>query len=341
MNPVDGLRTRLDAHAIAHAEWAAQRSSVAVWNILSGYRPGDSELAAAARMGLGGPAMNCHPMFSSSGPEAPILGMRSPTARVPALGDGATTCVSFPGGLTARAGLLAEEDDGFLALAQAYYGAQAAWYATARIGVAGGEIEAAVAEALAPAGIRSMLNPGHLTGYDEWVHSPVFPGSELQIRSGMPFQVDIIPVPLRNGWALNCEDPVTFADAGLRGELARLHPEVAARCAQRRAFVSAELGIDVPEDLLLLSNTPLCLAAPGPTLAPQPPHIGLSEGTARRSAGIASFGRAGAAIAGRPSNFSMNFRSIRSFQRHISGPDRVSGPFCPSASRGPSEISFR
>ncbi|MXN20359.1 Xaa-Pro aminopeptidase [Pseudooceanicola sp. GBMRC 2024] len=260
MNPLDGLRAILDVHGIAHAEWAAQRSSVAVWNIVSGYREGDSEFQAAARMGHDGLAMNVHPMFSSAAPGTAILGMRSPTARRTARGDGATTCVSFPGGLTARAGMLDSGNDAFLEVARGYYAAQIAWYETAGLGTRGGEIEAVVREVLERAGLRSMLNPGHLTGYDEWVHSPVFPGSELPIASGMPFQVDIIPAPLPDGQALNCEDPVTFADAALRAELAALYPKVAERCEARRRFVAQELGIEVAPDLLLMSNTPLCLA---------------------------------------------------------------------------------
>jgi hypothetical protein len=69
----------------------------------------------------------------------------------------------------------------------------------------------AVASALAAGDLRSALNPGHLTGHDEWVHTPVRPGSTDRIASGMPFQVDIIPAPMPTGWALNCEDGVAFA----------------------------------------------------------------------------------------------------------------------------------
>ena len=59
----------------------------------------------------------------------------------------------------------------------------------------------------------------------------------------MPFQVDIIPTPMRAGWALNCEDGVVFADAALRAELKARHPAVAERIEARRKFVRDELGI--------------------------------------------------------------------------------------------------
>lgn len=112
---------------------------------------------------------------------------------------------------------------------------------------------------LARGGLKSALNPGHLTGHDEWINSPVRPGSEDRIVSGMPFQVDIIPVPMPDGWALNCEDAVTFADAGLRAELEQRYPEVAGRIAARRDFIRREIGVDLSDNILPLSSTPLCL----------------------------------------------------------------------------------
>jgi hypothetical protein len=259
MHPTDGLRAVVDVDQIAEAEWAASRASLAVWRIISGFRLGDSEYAAAARMGYAGDPMNCHPMLSTSGGSAPVVGMRSPSARVPALGDGATTAIGYWGGLTARAGMIAEQNDAFLEVAKSYFAAQVIWYETADIGIEGGAIHEAVVATLARGNLRSALNPGHLTGHDEWLHSPIRPGSTERLASGMPFQVDIIPTPMPTGWALNCEDPVTFADHALRDKLRVHHPAVAARFDARRAFVRDSLGIEVKDSQLLLSAIPLCL----------------------------------------------------------------------------------
>ena len=260
MHPVDGLRTVVDVDQIAEAEWAATRASAAVWRIVSGFQLGDSEYAAAARMGYAGEAMNCHPMLSTSDATAQVIGLRGPTARVPGKGDGATTAVSYWGGLTARAGLVTDMDEAFLATAKAYFAGLMSWYETADIGVEGGAIYEAVVSKLADGKLKSALNPGHLTGHEEWLHSPIRPGSSEKIASGMPFQVDIIPVPMPNGWSLNCEDAVTFADADLRQKLAAKYPEIAARFDARRAYVKSELGIEVRDNILLLSNIPLSLA---------------------------------------------------------------------------------
>lgn len=259
MHPTEGLRAVVDVDQIAEAEWAAGRSAAAVWRIISGFALGDNELMIASRMGYAGEPMNCHPMLATSGASAPVVGLRSPTARVPAHGDGITSAVSYWGGLTARAGLIRERDDAFLKVSMDYFAGLLAWYETADIGVEGGAVHEAVVSTLARGNLKSALNPGHLTGHDEWMHSPIRPDSCERIVSGMPFQIDIIPAPMPNGWALNCEDPVTFADEMLRAEIRGKYPEIFARFEARRTFVRETLGVDVKDNILLLSAIPLCL----------------------------------------------------------------------------------
>ena len=260
MHPTEGLRAIIDADQIAMHEWAGARASAMLWRILSGVKIGDSEYAAASRMNYEGEPFNVHLMLASGDAASPVVGLRSPTVRMLRRGDGIVGAIGLWGGLSARGGLLSDHDDDFLKIASAYFAGLIAWYEAADIGTFGGDIFSAVAEALARGGLRSSLNPGHLTGYDEWLHSPVQPGSFGRISSGMPFQVDIIPVPLRAGHALNCEDPVVFADAALRGELDARHPAVARRIAARRSFIREAIGIDLKETILPLSSTPLCLA---------------------------------------------------------------------------------
>ena len=98
-----------------------------------------------------------------------------------------------------------------------------------------------------------MLNPGHLIGADEWMHSPIRLGSGEDLASGMVLQCDIIPTPLPSGTALNCEDTVALADAGLRQELAREYPDVWARIEARRGFMAEGLGLALGPEVLPLS----------------------------------------------------------------------------------------
>ncbi|WP_316858669.1 Xaa-Pro aminopeptidase [uncultured Cohaesibacter sp.] len=259
MHPETGLRAVVDVHQIAAGEWGAARASAAVWRIVTGARPGETEYQAASRMGYEGEELSAHLMFASSPKGTPVVGLRSPRARTLVKGDGVTTAVSYWGGLSSRAGLLAEEDDAFLSVAKAYFEGLIAWYETVDIGVAGGVVHDAVVAQLAKGNLKSALNPGHLVGHDEWISTPFRPNSDEKIASGMPFQVDIIPVPQPDGWALNNEDAATIADAALRSELKRLYPEVHARIEARRAFMKDVLGVDLKESILPLSNTPLCL----------------------------------------------------------------------------------
>ncbi|MDW6022450.1 Xaa-Pro aminopeptidase [Mesorhizobium sp. BAC0120] len=259
MHPETGLRTQVDVDQIAAWEWSATRCSLALWQIVSGVREGDTEYDAVARMRYTGEPINVHTMFASAAPGEPVIGLRSPTARRLRRGDGVTTALGFWGALSSRAGLLDTENDAFQAKASGYFEALCTWYAAADIGIAGGDLYAAVVETLARAGLRSALNPGHLTGHEEWMHTPVRPGSSDRIRSGMPFQVDVIPVPMSAGQALNCEDPVTFADEALRAELVARHPDCAARIEKRRTFMRDVLGVEVKPSILPLSATPLML----------------------------------------------------------------------------------
>ena len=259
MHPETGLRAVVDVHEIAAMEWGAARASAAVWRIVQGARDGDDEFTAAARMAYAGEPLSCHVMFASASPGGPVIGLRSPNGRRLVRGDGVTTAVGYWGGLSCRAGLFTDHDDDFLETARAYFRGLAEWYDVADIGVTGGEIFACVTEALAEHGLDQALNPGHLVGHDEWVNTPVRPGSTERLRSGMPFQVDIIPVPMKDNQALNHEDSVVFADAVLRAELASLYPAVHARIEVRRDFVRDEIGIALKPSILPLSHAPLAL----------------------------------------------------------------------------------
>lgn len=88
MHPTDGLRAVIDADQIALHEWAGARASASLWRILSGVKVGDSEYEAVARMKYEGEPFNVHPMLASGDESSPIIGLRSPGARILRRGDG-------------------------------------------------------------------------------------------------------------------------------------------------------------------------------------------------------------------------------------------------------------
>jgi len=253
INPETGLRIRNSAAQIAAFEWGAARASAAVLRVVQGARPGMTEFEAAGLFGYQGEPLTVHPLVIS-GRDRRIT-LRSPSARVLEHGDAITTAIGYWGGLSCRAGLLTDTvDEAFVEqYVLPYYRTLATWLTTVGIGVTGGEIQAAVDAALGDAPFHSFLNPGHLTAYEEWLHSPVSPGSTIPLQSGMVFAADIIPTPLPPHYALNSEDTIALADESLRDELARDFPATWARIQARRAFMEEKLGLELRTEVLPLS----------------------------------------------------------------------------------------
>ena len=259
MNPVNGLRSIVSAAEIAKMEWGTARASAAVLRVVHGTRPGMTELEAIGAMGYQGEPMTCHPILASS--DWTMNGLRSPTTRVIEEGDAVSCGIGYWGGLCCRAGIVSGEGDSEFveSVVKPYFAAVAAWWQTLAIGVAGGEVFDAVIAPLAQTTFLPMLNPGHLTSYDEWVHSPIYEGSLDPISSGMVLQCDIIPTPLAPGQALNCEDTVAIADGPLRAEIAIQYPELWNRIEARRAFMEDRLGLRLHPEVLPLSHAPAYL----------------------------------------------------------------------------------
>ncbi len=256
MHPTHGLKSRNSSAQIAAYGWAAEQASTSVLRIVRGARPGMSEREAAGLMGYQGDPFSCHMMMvSGSKADAPIVGLRSPTGRTLAHGDGVTSAVGYWGSLCARAGVLLDEPDpSFVNTYVApYFNAIATWWQTLRIGVTGDEMHHAVMHALDGAVFKPALNPGHLVATDEWTHSPIRPGSTERMAAGMALQCDIIPSPMPAGYALNCEDTVALADAQLRAELRTHHPTLWSQIEARRTFMRDALGISLAEEVLPLS----------------------------------------------------------------------------------------
>lgn len=272
MNPADGLRAINEVDQLAAFEFAACFASQALRNVWAGVQPGMTELAAARLMGLNGLPHACHTMLS--GGARAQFGLPSPSLAKLARGSPVTMAVGLHGALSARAGFLvadAEElpetiRDYVPRLVAPYFGAVAAWYETLAIGVTGGTLHEAVHSRIGDAFFGVSLNPGHLIHIDEWMHSPVFAGSTIPLRSGMALQADVIPATGTPYFTTNMEDGVALADADLRADFATAYPGAWARILARRAFMRDVLGIRLAPEVLPFSN--LAGALPPFWLAP-------------------------------------------------------------------------
>jgi hypothetical protein len=265
-DPSDGLRVLNEPEQIASLEWASCHTSSGLRSLLVGLRPGMSEGEAVALLGWNGWPLSCHLMLTA-GPRA-RHGLLSPGDRAITRGDPFTTAFGIWGALTCRAGFVVEDADELPEaisdyverLVAPYFAAIGAWYAALHIGQTGGALQAVIDEHLGDPFFGIFLNPGHQIHLDEWVASPIYRGSTVELRSGMALQVDVIPATGTDYFTTNIEDGIVLADDALRDELARSYPDLWSRVQGRRAFMATSLGIDLHPDVLPLSNLPAVLA---------------------------------------------------------------------------------
>ncbi|MGE0499561.1 MAG: hypothetical protein AB7I79_09910 [Rhizobiaceae bacterium] len=260
MNPGDGLRAINDVDQLAAFEFAATFASQGVRNVVERAEPGMTELGAARLIGMNGLPQSAHPMLTAGRRAA--YGLPSPSLDMLRQGDPITCAYGVQGGLSARAGFLAEGPQDLPAdirdyverLVAPYFSAAVAWYETIGIGATGGALWNAVHDRIGEPFFGVSLNPGHLIHIDEWLHSPVFSGSTLPVRSGMAVQVDIIPATGTKWFTTNIEDGIAIADTALREELSARYPEAWSRIEMRRAFMTDELGVRLKPEVLPFSN---------------------------------------------------------------------------------------
>lgn len=260
-----GLRARCSASEIAFFEYSNTKASEAMKRIHFAARPGmtDHELLEHAR--YDGLPLACS-MTLKTGPNR--ISLASASGNRLERGHFWSANISYWGSNVCRAAWVAEDEtdlppaarDYVDAFAGPYFAAMCEWLGELRIGHLGGDLYRLIQQRLPFDRYRVFLNPGHLIHLDEWVSSPFFEGSEIEVASGMVIQTDVIPSsPVYSSTRM--EDGVAIADQALRDELRRDFPECAARCDARRAFLAGTLGVQLPEEVLPLSNI-ACIVAP-------------------------------------------------------------------------------
>jgi len=261
----DGLRVVNEVEQLASFEHAACFTSQGVRRLLHGLRPGMRERDAVALLGWNGAPLSCHLMLTAG--ERASLGLLSPGDRVIERGDRFTVAFGIWGALNCRAGFVVEDAaelpegirDYVDRLVAPYVGAVAEWYGALHVGQTGGALHEIVARRLGDPFFGIFLNPGHQIHLDEWVNSPIAPGSTVELRSGMALQVDVIPATGTEYFTTNIEDGVALADEGLRTAFAHTYPQAWERISARRRFMEDALGIALHPDVLPFSNIPAWL----------------------------------------------------------------------------------
>jgi hypothetical protein len=261
----DGLRVLNEVDQLAAFEYAACHTSQGVRRLLFGLRPGMREDEAVRLLEWNGRPLSCHLMLSSG--ERAALGLLGPSQRRIRRGDPFTVAFGIWGALNCRAGFVVEDaaelpngiTDYVERLVRPYFEAVAEWYRELRIGRTGSVFQEIVDRHLGDPFFGISLNPGHQIHLDEWVNSPMSPGSSVELRSGMALQVDIIPATGSGYFTTNVEDGVALADEPLRWAFESRHPQAWGRIQARRRFMDEALGIRLHPDVLPFSNIPAYL----------------------------------------------------------------------------------
>jgi Xaa-Pro aminopeptidase len=265
IDAADGLRVVNEVDQLAAFEYAACQTSQGIRRLLAGLRPGMTEREAVRLLDWNGMPLSCHLMLTA-GPRA-TLGLLSPGDRPIERGDRFTVAFGVWGALNCRAGFVVEDAAELPAsirdyvdrLVAPYFAAVADWYGALRIGQTGGRLQEIIDRRLGDPFFGIFLNPGHQLHLDEWVNSPITRGSTIELRSGMVFQVDIIPATGTDYFTTNIEDGVALADEPLREAFATAYPAAWERIQARRRFMRDAIGIDLHPDLLPFSNLPAFL----------------------------------------------------------------------------------
>jgi hypothetical protein len=248
-----GVRALATAREIALFEYTNGLASEGMKRVLFGLTPGETDRDALSKAGFNGSPQACH-WTAKTGPCR--VSLASPRGQVLEVGQPFSANISYWGANCCRSAWLAKGRQDLPVAARdyvnnfagPYFAAMAEWFSLLEVGTPGGELYAAIARRLPFDQFGIFLNPGHLIHFDEWTSSPIYRGSEIPLESGMVLQSDVI------------------ADLELRLALRAEFPELSSRCDHRRGFMMGVLGIELPDDVLPLSN--LCGLAPPYLLNP-------------------------------------------------------------------------
>jgi len=279
MHPGYGLRATCSPFEIAYFEYTNGQAAESAKRIIFSLQEGMTDHSAVESGRLNGDPLSCHITFVTG--RNTNYGLCGPSGELIRRGQPLAFNVSYWGSNICRAGWIASSaadlpdsaSDYIASFAGPYFEAMSEWFGLMKLGTLGHSVYDLIQERLPFDRFGIYLNPGHLIHLDEWVSSPFYRGSGIPVASGMAIQVDVIPQSSKY-FSTRMEDGLVIADAELRRKLKQSAPDCLARCQKRRSFMSDVLGIELPEEVLPLSNT--CAIVPPFFLSP---HIVIAMET--------------------------------------------------------------
>ncbi len=254
-----GVRTKNNANEIAHYEFGACLASRNMLKAMDAIEAGKSEMEVGQYLSAYGQSNNVV-MISATGDRFKNANLY-PTDKKIMLGDKVSLTTGFSGGLSSRSGyavesrndLLKENSDYLEKVVIPYLKAYRTWLEEIHIGMTGGALYDLIEEILPKEKYGWHLNPGHLVANEEWMSSPFYQNSTIQLRSGMLFQIDIIP-SVRGYAGISAEEGVALADASLQTSIQASYPLLWERFTERRKYIQEILNIQISEEILPMSD---------------------------------------------------------------------------------------
>ncbi len=256
----DGARNTNNANEIAHYEYGASLASDSILNAMDKLEEGVSELELGDLLVRNGQHTNVV-TIAASGPRF-IKANMFPTDNKVKVGDTISLTVGHFGGSSSRAGFAVHDEselpegqkDYLEKVVKPYFNAYVNWLEKIHVGMKGKELYEVVETVLPKAQYGWTLNPGHLTAEEEWSCSPVREDSEEVLKSGMMFQIDIIP-SIKGYGGISGESTIVLADENLKKRLEEEYPETYQRMVERADYIRNILGIDLSKDVLPMCST--------------------------------------------------------------------------------------
>lgn len=257
---VDGVRTVNNANELAHYEYGANLASTCILTAMNAVDVGVTEAELGNLLTAEG-QINSVVTIAATGQRFEFANVY-PTHKAVKLSDPLSLTTGYKGGLSSRTGFVVENEaqlpenqsDYLERMVKPYYHAVVTWLETIKVGMSGQEMYLNVETVFPKENYGWHLNPGHLVADEEWMSSPIYPNSSEKLKSGMILQIDIIPSVA--GYAgTSAEECVALADKELRQQLASNYPDMWQRIQTRKEYLQTELGIQLSEDVLPLSNT--------------------------------------------------------------------------------------
>lgn len=254
----EGIRTINNVNEFAHYEFGSALAGTCILEAMNEVSVGKTEMEIAEKLAAKGQRHSVVTIMAAG--ERFIKANLYPSNNKISLGDPISMTTGYKGGLESRSGfavnqaseLPAGQENYLEKMAIPYFNAFKTWLETAKIGIKGEKLYTAIESVFPKENYGWELNPGHLCADEEWLSSPIYPNSQEVLKSGMLFQIDIIPyIPGYNG--TGCEGGIFLADIELRNQIQENYPEVWKRVEKRRTYLQEVLGIQLADEVLPMS----------------------------------------------------------------------------------------